>query len=141
MGAGGLCRIRPSGSSTILSKGLALTLSLALLICFAWLGEWLALFLEINIPGPVTGMLLLFVCLSLYPGSYQRLNQLCDLGIRNLTLLFVPAFVGLFFAGAEIHSQLAGILGMILVSTLSIILLLTGVVSLIVKVGQRARKP
>jgi putative effector of murein hydrolase LrgA (UPF0299 family) len=86
-------------------------------------------------------MLLLFVCLSLYPGSYQRLNQLCDLGIRNLTLLFVPAFVGLFFAGAEIHSQLAGILGMILVSTLSIILLLTGVVSLIVKVGQRARKP
>lgn len=86
-------------------------------------------------------MLLLFACLSVYPGSYQRLTQFCDLGIRNLTLLFVPAFVGLFFAGAEIHSQLAGILGMILLSTLSIMLLLTAVISLIVKVGQRSREP
>jgi len=86
-------------------------------------------------------MLALFICLSLYPGPYQRLAQFCNLGIRNLPLLFVPTFVGLFFAGAEIHSQLASILLMIVISTLSIMVLLSVVINLIVKVGQRSNKP
>lgn len=58
-------------------------------------GEWLMLVLGLPIPGPVAGMLILFAGLLWYGEVPAALRFPAEGLIRYLTLLFVPAGVGL----------------------------------------------
>lgn len=58
-------------------------------------GEWLMLALGLPIPGPVAGMLILFAGLLWYGEVPPALRFPAEGLIRYLTLLFVPAGVGL----------------------------------------------
>jgi holin-like protein len=68
----------------------------ALLLC-QLAGEVLARMLHLPVPGPVIGMVLLFVVLLLrHPGGQtpDALGRVADTLLGNLGLLFVPAGVG-----------------------------------------------
>lgn len=68
----------------------------ALLVC-QLIGEVLARVLHLPVPGPVIGMVLLFLVLLLrYPGGEtpEALGKVADTLLGNLGLLFVPAGVG-----------------------------------------------
>jgi holin-like protein len=68
----------------------------ALLVC-QLVGEVLARVLHLPVPGPVIGMVLLFVILVLrHPGGRtpEALGKVADTLLGNLGLLFVPAGVG-----------------------------------------------
>jgi holin-like protein len=65
----------------------------ALLIC-QLLGEVSVLVLELPIPGPVLGMLGLFAVLVLRGGPSEPLEATAIGLLRHLSLLFVPAGVG-----------------------------------------------
>jgi holin-like protein len=68
----------------------------ALLVC-QLIGEVLARVLHLPVPGPVIGMVLLFVILVLrHPGGQtpEALGRVADTLLGNLGLLFVPAGVG-----------------------------------------------
>ncbi|MBO1075905.1 CidA/LrgA family protein [Roseomonas marmotae] len=68
----------------------------ALLAC-QLAGELLARVLRLPIPGPVIGMMLLFVILRLWRGKEEpppALGRVADVLLGNLGLLFVPAGVG-----------------------------------------------
>lgn len=76
---------------------------LVLLLC-QLAGEWLMVWLGIPIPGPVAGMLLLLVGLMVYGKVPDFLRLPAEGLIRHLSLLFIPAGVGLMLF-AELLSQ------------------------------------
>jgi holin-like protein len=66
---------------------------LTLLFC-QLIGEAAARGLALPVPGPVLGMLLLFMLLRLQPQRLEQLAPTADGLLARLSLLFVPAGVG-----------------------------------------------
>jgi putative effector of murein hydrolase LrgA (UPF0299 family) len=64
-------------------------------------GEVLALALQLPVPGPVVGMVLLFCGLLIYGRVPQPMAAVTGELLQNLSLLFVPAGVGVM-----LHAQL-----------------------------------
>jgi len=79
-----------------------LSFFIVLLVC-QLTGEVLVVFTGIPLPGPVLGMLLLFIGLLLRGGIPEGLNKMADGLLSHLSLLFVPAGVGVIA-----HAQLIG---------------------------------
>jgi len=79
-----------------------LSFFIVLLVC-QLSGEVLVAFTGIPLPGPVLGMLLLFIGLLLRGGIPEDLNKMADGLLAHLSLLFVPAGVGVIA-----HAQLIG---------------------------------
>lgn len=73
-----------------------------ILVC-QLVGELTARSLAIPIPGPVVGMVLLFVFLVIKGSVPETLGKVADALLSNLSLLFVPAGVGVM-----LHFQLLG---------------------------------
>jgi len=65
-----------------------------LLLVFQLVGEVLVLLTGLPVPGPVVGMLLLFVSLAVRGSAPQWLRDSCQGLLAHLSLLFVPAGVG-----------------------------------------------
>ena len=68
--------------------------SLAVLLFCQLIGELIVLYLELPIPGPVAGMLLLFLGLMIRGNVPESLSQTANGLLGQLSLLFVPAGVG-----------------------------------------------
>jgi putative effector of murein hydrolase LrgA (UPF0299 family) len=88
-----------------------------ILIC-QLIGELIVNALGLPIPGPVVGMALLFVGLRLRGETPADFASGADTLLRNLSLLFVPAGVGVMALGAVIGQAATPIATVILVSTL-----------------------
>jgi holin-like protein len=68
--------------------------ALTILLVFQLTGEVLAQLFALPIPGPVIGMALLFVALALRGGPSGALRDTAQNLLQHLSLLFVPAGVG-----------------------------------------------
>ncbi len=68
---------------------------ITLLLIYQLIGEITVLWLGLPVPGPVVGMLLLFLTLLIRGRSTEPLNQASSTLLSHLSLLFVPAGVGL----------------------------------------------
>lgn len=91
--------------------------ALTLLLIFQCLGEGGAQLLGLPIPGPVIGMLLLLLSFLLYP-RLADLMEATSWGIlQHLSLLFVPAGVGVMAAAGQLQGDLAAIVVALVVST------------------------
>jgi holin-like protein len=66
-----------------------------LLLIYQLIGEFSVLLLRIPVPGPVLGMILLFLTLILRKGSGESLDSASSALLSHLSLLFVPAGVGM----------------------------------------------
>ena len=75
--------------------------TLATLLVFQALGEGLAYALSLPIPGPVIGMVLLLMYLMMKDDAAARLAPTSMELLRHLSLLFVPAGVGIM-----VHARL-----------------------------------
>ncbi|MGM0520550.1 MAG: CidA/LrgA family protein [Pseudomonadota bacterium] len=89
---------------------------LILLLC-QLTGEWLMVWLGIPVPGPVAGMILLLIGLVLYGRVPEYLRMPAEGLIRHLSLLFVPAGVGLMVFADVLAQQWLAILLSLLLST------------------------
>jgi holin-like protein len=69
--------------------------SLTTLLVLQLLGEVIARGLDLPVPGPVLGMLLLFLWLVLRSGPDQELQMTSNTLLQHLSLLFVPAGTGI----------------------------------------------
>ncbi len=81
-------------------------------------GEFLVSALGIPIPGPVVGMAMLFGGLLLKGSLPDDLGKMADVLISHLSLLFVPAGVGVLLHARLIGSDLVPISVSLVVSTL-----------------------
>ena len=68
---------------------------ITLLLVYQLAGETLVLALGLLVPGPVVGMILLFLTLLLKGRSSEPLDQASSHLLSHLSLLFVPAGVGI----------------------------------------------
>ena len=74
-----------------------------ILLIFQSIGEIISYGLHLPIPGPVIGMALLFIYLLLREQEAPRLNVTVNELLRHLSLLFIPAGVGIM-----LHSRRIG---------------------------------
>ena len=76
---------------------------LTIILCCQLAGELLVAATGLPVPGPVCGMLLLFAGLLINRGVPEELSGVANAFLTNLSLLFVPAGVGVM-----LHFQLLG---------------------------------
>jgi len=93
--------------------------ALSALLVFQLAGEVLARSLNLPIPGPVIGMLMLFVALVLRGGPGEELKTTGQNLLQHLSLLFVPAGTGIMVHLHRVSDEWLPLLVSLLVSTLA----------------------
>jgi holin-like protein len=89
----------------------------AVLLIFQCLGEALVFVSRIPIPGPVVGMLLLFLALLYSPKLLAMMEATSNELLRHLALLFVPAGVGIIVSANSLEGQWLAVISSVLIST------------------------
>lgn len=92
--------------------------ALAALLVFQLIGEALVRTLSVPVPGPVAGMALLLVALVLRPASLQAIKPTSNTLLQHLSLLFVPAGVGVMLHLERLGDEALAIGVALVVSTL-----------------------
>ncbi|RRR69123.1 MAG: CidA/LrgA family protein [Candidatus Viridilinea halotolerans] len=92
------------------------------------------------LPGPVVGMLLLFVALKLYGRVPSSLQRVADGLLANLALLFVPAGVGVMLHFELIAASWWQLLLTLVVSTVVTLLATATVMQGLLKLRLRRAK-
>lgn len=102
---------------------------IAVLLFFQLIGETLVFLSGLPVPGPVVGLVLLFLALqasrTLAPAFRAPVEQVADVLLANLGLLFVPAGVGIVSLSGLLREQGGAI---------AIVLVLSAIVTLAVTV-------
>jgi holin-like protein len=91
--------------------------TLAALLVFQCLGETTAFALDLPVPGPVIGMLLLLTGLRISRPLRQAVEDTSLALLKHLSLLFVPAGVGIVVYADRVYADLAAIAVTIVVGT------------------------
>ncbi len=91
---------------------------IAVLLCYQLLGSVVVLVLGLKIPGPVLGMFLLFITLILSRKLPEWLDQSASYLLKHLSLLFIPAGVGVVVHLERIGSEWFAIVTTLFLSTL-----------------------
>jgi holin-like protein len=91
--------------------------ALATLLVFQTVGEIVTYALALPIPGPVLGMALLLAYLLLNERALAGLRPTCVELLKHLSLLFVPAGVGVMLHVARIANEWLPIVAALLGST------------------------
>jgi holin-like protein len=111
--------------------------ALATLLVFQAIGEVLSYALALPVPGPVLGMALLLAYLLLSERAVAALRPTCVELLKHLSLLFVPAGVGVMLHVARIASEWLPIVAALLGSTALAIV----VTALVIRWTSRALDP
>lgn len=101
-------------------------------------GELIVVGLGLPMPGPVIGMILLFAGLVIRGGIPEGLTRVGDAFLSNLSLLFIPAGVGVVLHVGLIARE-AQALGAALLGSTLIAIAVTGVLMHLLTRRQRAR--
>jgi holin-like protein len=115
--AEGASRLQPA-SKEATSREATIVQSFAVLLAFQCLGELIAYVTRVPIPGPVIGMVLFLCLLSASPPLAQRVEYVSRGLLNHLSLLFVPAGVGVTALAGAMKGQLIAISLAIVVSTI-----------------------
>ncbi len=92
--------------------------NLTLILCCQLLGELAVTTLSLPVPGPVAGMLMLF-CILLVRGYVpEDLGKVSDALLGSLSLLFVPAGVGVMLHFELLGAELLPLSVALVISTL-----------------------
>ncbi|WP_118183058.1 CidA/LrgA family protein [Paraburkholderia phosphatilytica] len=91
--------------------------ALATLLVFQCLGEGVSYVFRLPVPGPVVGMLLLLAFLVARPKAAAAIEPTALELLRHLSLLFVPAGVGIMVSASAVSGDLLAVVVSIAVST------------------------
>jgi holin-like protein len=91
--------------------------ALGRLLLFQLIGEGLSFGLKLPIPGPVLGMALLLGWLLWRPREAEQIRPTAQEILKHLSLLFVPAGVGVMLHGARLADEGVKLLMALVLST------------------------
>ena len=91
--------------------------ALTQLLVFQLLGEIVARWLALPVPGPVLGMLFMFLALGLRGGPDDGLRSTSNNLLQHLSLLFVPAGAGIMVHLHRVADEWLPLLLSLLIST------------------------
>ena len=92
--------------------------TLATLLVFQTIGEGLAYTFSLPVPGPVIGMVLLFIYLLLKKGAAEKLAPVSLELLKHLSLLFIPAGVGVMVHAQRVAAEWLPIAAALVASTI-----------------------
>lgn len=92
--------------------------AITLLLLFQLAGEAIAMYFGLPVPGPVIGMALLFVALAWRGGPSLPMRESAQNLLQHLSLLFVPAGVGIMLHFQRLADEWLPIVVALVVSTL-----------------------
>lgn len=98
------------------------------LLVFQTLGEGLSYALSLPIPGPVIGMVLLFIYLLIKSDAAEKLAPTTSQLLGHLALLFVPAAVGVIVYAQRVADEWLPITVSLVLSTVVSIMVTAAVV-------------
>jgi holin-like protein len=87
------------------------------IVCFQFAGEALSRFAGLPVPGPVVGLALLILAALAWPALQREVEEVADLLLRHLSLLFVPAGVGVLQYLDLLRREWLPLLAVIVIST------------------------
>jgi holin-like protein len=93
--------------------------ALTQLLVFQLAGEVVARGLALPLPGPVLGMVFLFIALALRGGPGHDLQTTSQNLLQHLSLLFVPAGTGIMVHLTRVADEWLPLLASLLLSTLA----------------------
>lgn len=114
--------------------------ALLLLLACQLAGEVVSQYFRIPVPGPVVGLVLLLLVFHFVPAMREALYETSTVILRNLSLLFVPAGVGVMLHAATVFDQwLAIVVSLVLgtIITLTVTALTIKFVSRLVAPGSK----
>ena len=106
-----------------------------LLLLLQTIGEILVRLLSLDVPGPVVGLLLLLASLPLLPALERPVGESADLLLAHLSLLFVPAGVGVIAHLGRLDGAFLGVAATILISTVAGLLVTALVLQFLLRRG------
>lgn len=89
----------------------------SVLLLFQCLGEGLAYAFGLPVPGPVIGMLMLLAALVASPRLLETMEAAANELLRHLSLLFVPAGVGIMASASVLRGHWLAVLVSVIAST------------------------
>jgi holin-like protein len=92
--------------------------ALTLLLIFQLAGEALVQMLVLPIPGPVVGLALLALAMAARPQLANELRETAQGLLQHLSLLFVPAGVGVMLHAGRVFEEWPAIMAALLLGTL-----------------------
>ncbi len=96
---------------------------LVTLLLFTVLGNLISELLNLPVPGAVIGLILLMLYLQIRGDTSEQLEKVSQFCIRYLSVLFIPASVGIFFMTDLLASQWLPIsLALLIATPVSLIL-------------------
>ena len=111
--------------------------ALAILLGLQLIGEVAVQISGVPIPGPVVGMLLLFSVLRWRESLPDPLRKTAETLLSHLSLLFVPAGVGIIQHGALIADEWLALLAAMVLSTLITVAITALVMQWIIRIQRR----
>lgn len=121
----------------MITKIKSIIIGFAILIIIQFCANCIVKHLHIPFPSPLLGMLTLVVLLYFKIIPEALIKDICDLLLTNMTLFFVPLFVGIITYAHLIHENLVTLI-VTVISTTFITMILTAIfVELIIKFTQR----
>jgi holin-like protein len=117
---------------------------LTLLLIYQLMGEGISLFFSLSVPGPVIGMLLLFLSLLVFykikKNNIEKhpqddaLSTSASAILSHLSLLFIPAGVGLIVHIDRLENQWLPIIAAIVLGSIITMVVTAGVMMLLNRV-------
>ena len=107
--------------------------ALAILLVYQLIGESLTFAFGLPIPGPVIGLALLLATLALRPALLPRIKQTGTTLLSHLSLLFVPAGVGVMVHFARLSEEGVAIVAAVVGSTLLAIVATAATAAFLIK--------
>lgn len=115
--------------------------ALTVLLVYQLFGEVLVHILGLPVPGPVVGMLALFLTLMLRGDLPEPLRETANGILQHLSLLFVPAGTGVMVHFARVSGEWLPLVVALLVSTALAIAAAALTMRLLMRAGGKGRQP
>lgn len=114
---------------------------IGVIIGITYLGEIISRMLSLAIPGPVIGMLILFILLYFKFIKISSIQLFSDLLLSNLAFFFIPPGVGLISAMDTLAGNWLKLMSVIIITTILTIACTGWTVDYVIKRGEKnARK-
>ena len=114
--------------------------AMAVLLGLQLVGEVAVQVSGLPIPGPVVGMVLLFIALRWRESLPEALRATAETLLSHLSLLFIPAGVGIIQHGARLADEWLALLAAMVLSTLITVAVTALVMQWIIRLQRRARR-
>lgn len=116
----------------------SLVVGFLILLLIQLVSNYLITFFYLNFPAPILGMLILALLLYFKFIPYAALKKCCDLLLKNMSLFFIPLFVGIVSYYDLLKSNILAILVILFCTTFFTMLLTGWVVQYIIKRTQKS---